>query len=230
MDETKQNFQKRKAEIENYFEFLSIFDDDDTRLQYKKKNKIITEKIHTSFKITLISNAFLILYNLIESTVRNSIIEIYTKIKEDEVNYEELSENLKKIWIKQNTDNLKAGNYKLETLRDHVFDLAKKILDKEIIILLKENIDFSGNLDAQKIREIATDIGFNISPNGRNLVEIKNKRNRLAHGEQTFYEVGKDFSVNQLCAFKEETFKYLSDVIENIGLFIFDKKYMDSLC
>ena len=40
----------------------------------------------------------------------------------------------------------------------------------------------------------------------------KNKKNRLAHGEQTFYEVGKDFSVNDLFAFKDETFKYLSDV------------------
>ncbi len=53
----------------------------------------------------------------------------------------------------------------------------------------------------------------------------KNKRNRLAHGEQTFYEVGKDFSVNDLFAFKDETFKYLSDVIEKIEMFILDKKY-----
>ena len=64
-----------------------------------------------------------------------------------------------------------------------------------------------------------------MSPDGRNLVEIKNKRNRLAHGEQTFYEVGKDFSVNQLRAFKDETFKYLSNVIANIEMFIFDKQY-----
>ncbi len=37
MDETKQDFQNRKAEIENYFEFLAIFDNDDTRLHYIKK-------------------------------------------------------------------------------------------------------------------------------------------------------------------------------------------------
>ena len=225
MDNTKQDYEKSKAEIENYFEFLAIFDNDDTRLQYKKEGEVIIEKIQSQFKIILISNAFLILYNLIESTVRNSIIEIYTKIKDDEVSYEGLSEHLKKIWIKQTTDNLKEDNYRKTTLHDHVFDLAKDILNKEIIILSKENLDFSGNLDAQKIRDLANKIGFNMSPDGRNLVEIKNKRNRLAHGEQTFYEVGKDFSVNQLCVFKDETFKYLSDVIENIEIFIFDKKY-----
>ena len=225
MDNTKQDYEKSKAEIENYFQFLAIFDNNDTRLQYKKEGEVIIEKIQSQFKIILISNAFLILYNLIESTVRNSIIEIYTKIKDDEVSYEGLSEHLKKIWIKQITDNLKEDNYRQTTLHDHVFDLAKNILNKEIIILSKKNLDFSGNLDAQKIRDFANKIGFNISPDGRNLVEIKNKRNRLAHGEQTFYEVGKDFSVNQLCTFKDETFKYLSDVIENIEMFILDKKY-----
>ena len=226
MDETKQDFQKRKAETENYFEFLAIFDNDDTRLQYKKEEcGVITKKIQPQFRIILIANAFLILYNLIESTVRNSIIEIYTKIKDDKVSYEGLSENLKKIWIKQTTDNLKEGNYRPETLRNYIFDLAKDILNKEIIILSKENMDFSGNLDAQKIRNLADDIGFDISPNGRNLVEIKNKRNRLAHGEQTFYDVGKDFTVNDLIDYKNETFEYLSDVIEKIEMFILDKKY-----
>ena len=225
MDETKQSFENRKSEIDNYFKMLAIFNNDDTRLQYKKEGDLITEKIQPQFRIILIANAFLILYNLIESTVRNSIIEIYTKIQDDKLSYQELSANLKKIWIKQTTDNLKEGNYKPETLRNYVFDLAKDILNNEIIILSKENMDFAGNLDAQKIRDLADNIGFNISPDGRNLVEIKIKRNRLAHGEQTFYDVGKDFSVPQVFAFKDETFSYLSDVIEKIDIFIRDKKY-----
>lgn len=136
-----------------------------------------------------------------------------------------MSENLKKIWIKQTTDNLKEGNYKPETLSNYVFDLAKDILNNEIIILSKENMDFAGNLDAQKIRDLANNIGFNISPDGRNLVEIKIKRNRLAHGEQTFYDVGRNISVEQLFIFKDKTFTYLSDVIEKIETFIRDKKY-----
>jgi len=57
------------------------------------------------------------------------------------------------------------------------------------------------------------------------LVEIKIKRNRLAHGEQTFYDVGRNISVEQLFIFKDKTFTYLSDVIEKIETFIRDKKY-----
>ena len=56
--------------------------------------------------------------------------------------------------------------------------------------------------------------------------EIKDKRNRLAHGEQTFYDVGKDFSVREIEKFKNETFEYLSDVINKIEEFIENKKYL----
>lgn len=225
MDNTKQDFDNRKSEIENYFKFLLIFDDDNTKIEYKKDGEIVKEKIQSQFQVILIANAFLILYNLIESTVRNSIIEIYTKIEDDEITFEELSENLQKIWIKQTTDRLKENNFKPETLRDYVFSLANDILQKETIKLSKDKMDFSGNLDAGKIRELADKIGFDKAVNGRNLVRIKNKRNRLAHGQQTFYDVGKDFSVGELNEFKNETFAYLLDIIDNIEKFLIDQNY-----
>lgn len=120
---------------------------------------------------------------------------------------------------------MKEGNYKPETLREYVFNLTRDILNKETIIFSKDNMDFSGNLDAKKIRNLATKFGFESSPNGRNLVEITRKRNRLAHGEQTFYEVGKDFTVNEIELFKNETFNYLEDVISKIERFISEKEY-----
>lgn len=96
MDNTKQDFEIRKIEIENYLKYLIIFDDDETKIQYKNEGKDVLEKIQAQFQITLIANAFLILYNLIEATVRNSIIEIYDKIREDDLHYDDLSESLKK--------------------------------------------------------------------------------------------------------------------------------------
>ena len=226
MDNTKQDFAKRKTEIDNYFKLLIVFDDDDTKLHYKNEEGIIIEeKIQHQAQVILIANAFLILYNLIESTVRNSIIDIYARIEDAEVSYENLTDNLKKIWIKEITNDLKEANYRSDTLRDRIFTLAEKILKREAILLSEEHIDFAGNIDAKKIRELANTIGFDITSNGRELEEIKNKRNRLAHGEQTFYDVGKDFSVTQIINFKNETFKYLSDVIEKIEKFITDKNY-----
>ena len=229
MDNTKQDFEKRKSEIDSYFKFLLIFDDDDTKIQYKKNGEIVTEKIQPQFQIILIANAFLILYNLIESTIRNSIIEIYIEVENDEITFGELSDNLQKIWIKQTTDNLKENNFKPDTIRDYVLQLAKDILSNETIKLSKDKMDFSGNLDAGEIRKLSDKIGFDKVVNGRNLVKIKNKRNRLAHGEQTFYDVGKDFSVGELTDFKNETFIYLSEIINNIERFILEKEYTNQL-
>jgi len=228
MDNTIEDFNTRKEEIENYFRFLKIFDDDNTKIQYVEDGETIVEKIESKFLTILLANAFLILYNLIEATVRNSIVELYLKIEEDNISFEKLNDNLKKLWIKQKTDNLKEGNFRHETLREYIMGIAQSILDKETIKLSKDSIDFSGNIDAQKIRDLAQQIGFETTGNGRNLVNIKEKRNKLAHGELTFYDVGKDYSVNDLFELKKETFNYLKDVITHIEKYIKNKSYKNA--
>jgi len=227
MNITKRDFDKRKDEVENDFSFLSILDDDEnTRLKYKKKGDLVEEKISDQLQKILIANGFLLLYNVIEATVRNSIVEIYYAIEDNGISFEQLSENLKKIWVEHSTDNLKDGNFKQDTLRDTILKITESILTKETISLSNDKLDFSGNLDAQKIRELATKYGFDMPSNGRNLVTIKNKRNHLAHGEFTFSDIGKDFTVGELEKFKDETLVFLSDVINKIEKFIIDKQYI----
>ena len=228
MNNTKENFDKRALEIENYFSFVVVFNSDETKLSYKKDNNVITENIPSLFNNILIANSFLILYNLIESTIRNSVGAIYDVIDEEEIHYEELSLNLRNIWIRQSTASLKENESTGKILQEYIANLANNIINKDIVTLSKNKLDFSGNLDAQKIRELAKKIGFNESKNGRHLEQIKEKRNRLAHGEQTFYEVGKDFSIKEILEFKNGTIKHLSDVISNVEKFISDKGYRNS--
>ena len=229
MNNTKLDFEKRKDEVENYLIFLGILSDgENTRLRYKKNESMVEEKIPEQLQKILIANGFLLLYNLIEATVRNSILEIYFEVKDNSISYEKLSENLKKIWIKQKTDNLKERNFKQDTLRNQILEIAESILRKEIILLSEDKADFSGNLDAEEIRELAERFGFDIPKNGRNLVIIKNKRNHLAHGHSTFSEIGKDYTVGELKRYKDETFAFLSDVIAKIEDFIVQKKYTSS--
>jgi hypothetical protein len=231
MDSTRLAFNERKVEIDNYIKYLKILDDDRTTIKYHEEGSCCERKVDMQFHTTLIANAFLILYNLIESTVRNSISAIYSNIEEEGLSYDDLSEHLKKIWVKYSTtDRLKEGSFKQDTMRDCVLEFAETILRKEMVVFSKEWVEFSGNLDAKVIRNIAGKYGFDISPNGRNLVEIRKKRNRLAHGEQTFYEVGKDFTVNDIIVFKEEVFNYLSDVVEKIENYLSGKKYLKEVC
>lgn len=232
MVNTKSDFEQRKKEIENYFSFLDTLDKETTFLKHIKDSQIIEEVISKDIQRILIANSFLILYNLIEATIRNSIVEIYEKIQEDSITYNDLSQNLKKIWIKNKTKNLKEGNFNINTLQTNVESIINNVIDNEIVLLTKEDIDISGNIDADKIRTLAKEIGFDKASNernGTNLVTIKNKRNGLAHGNHTFYDVGKDFTVKDITTFKDETFLYLLDVITNIEKFINEKKYQQNM-
>ncbi|MDM8568096.1 MAE_28990/MAE_18760 family HEPN-like nuclease [Thiotrichales bacterium HSG1] len=226
MNRTKDSFKKRKDEVENYFYFLAILNDDEnTRLKYKKDGNLVEDIIPAQFQKILIANSFLLLYNVIEATVRSSILEIYYAIKDNEINFEQLSENLKEIWIEQSTNNLKQGNFTSNTLHDCVLDIAESILTKETISFSENKLDFSGNLDAQKIRTIAKQYGFKMPSNGRNLETIKIKRNHLAHGDYTFSQIGKDFTEKEIKNFKDETFQFLEDVINKIEQFIIQERY-----
>ncbi|MCI5181695.1 MAG: hypothetical protein D3921_04115 [Candidatus Electrothrix sp. AW1] len=227
MNSTKLDFEQRKQEVEIYFSFLAILEDDEnTRLKYKDGEKVIEKKVSGTLQKILIANGFLLLYNLIEATVRNSILEIYDEIQDSNINFEMLSKRLKKIWIKQEMNKFKEGTFKHDTLRHQVMNIAESVLTRESIVLSKEYLDFSGNLDAKKIRELSEKIGFGKPKNGRNLVTIKNKRNRLAHGEATFSEIGRDYTVGDLSDFKKETIEFLDEVILKIEHFISHKKYI----
>lgn len=227
MDNTKSNFKKRKNEINEYFSFLKILNYENVSLKYNTING--THEVEMSIKLQriLVANTFLLLYNLVESTVRNSIIEIYNQIKDDELTYANLSDKIKQIWIYKNSKKLTSSNE--EKIKKSLKKVIDEIISNEIIILTKDDIHISGNINADEIRILASKIGFEKSNNGRYLDEIKIKRNRLAHGEQTFHDVGKDFTYNDLNLYKENTFEHLEDVMKNIKKFIEDKKYFNYL-
>lgn len=226
MDNTRLNFEKRKLEINTYLDYLLLLDKDSIELKYTESQEVKYKTVTPEFLTTLTANSFLLLYNVIESTIRNSIIAIYDNIKAENVTFNELSDNLKKLWTKFETDRFKEGNFRMETIRDFVLDFANKIANEDVVMFSEEWMDFSGNLDANEIRSLAEKIGFLKSPDGRNLVKIKDKRNRLAHGEHTFYDVGKDFSVREIVELKTEVFDYLDDVVKNVGDYIESKNYM----
>ncbi len=231
MISVKTDFEKRKSEINEYLEFIEVIyaEEKEVEIMFKKlvKHKR-KQKFHVSDQLqkVLIANSFLLLYNLIEATIRNSIDEIFADLQNNTIDYTKLSDKLKKIFLIQKNKNLKEGNFNLETLNKQIDDLINSVLDSETIILDKGKLDFSGNLDAKKIRNIASDYGFGQpSVNGDNLLVIKNKRNHLAHGDFSFSEIGKDYSVAELVNFKEQTFNFLNEVINNIELFITKKEY-----
>ena len=230
MHSVRQDFAKRQSEIEEYLDFVDIVNSQakGNKIRYTSINlgKEEEAKVSDQLQKVLIANGFLLLYNLIEATMRNSLAEIFDKVTDDGLDYGNLSQNLRDIWLSQGTKNLRS-NFKSEKLTQTVRAIADSVLKEETIVLDKRKLDFSGNLDARKIRVIATKYGFNqTSMNAENLVTIKNKRNYLAHGDYSFSEIGKDYSSGDLQDFKNETITFLNDVIIQIKLFLREENYL----
>ena len=83
-------------------------------------------------------------------------------------------------------------------------------------VALDQGIKLSGNVDARFIRELASCYGFSCDTandktwGGSDLVTIKSNRNALAHGEQTFEEVGRDYPAQELLALSRRSLSFMN--------------------
>lgn len=220
---TKDEYHKRKSEVEKYLEATSLLDKGNCEIVCTDiLGTHHTLNIDSELSLILKANTFLLLYNLVESTISNSIKAVINAVVDEHLTYEQLSENIKKLWIKHVVHDVKD----IHKFEGKIHELAQKLIDRELLILSHECINISGNIDAQKIRKIADQIGWEISSDGRELQTIKDKRNHLAHGEYTFVEIGKNLTINELKEIKDKTFIYLEDVLTKVKGFIDEKKYL----
>ena len=204
MNNARNEYLKRLHEVELYFDTLQLLDKGTCSIKCvdilgNEEIKDVDSELSTILK----ANGFLLLYNLIEATIRNSIDAVLNSIHASSVTFGSLSDNLKKIWIKQESKGIIS-----EKNHEKIMHIAKTILDNEILSFERDCINISGNIDAQKIREVLKQFGGNEIRNGRDLKTIKDKRNNLAHGEFTFSEIGRDYTVGDLINYKDETKSY----------------------
>lgn len=219
---TKSEYEKRKQEVSKYFDAVRWLDRGGCRIVCTNilgndESMPIDDELSKILK----ANSFILLYNLIESSITNSIKAIVNSIENDGLTYEQLSKNIKHLWMRQETRKLKTGSDPIEL----VSNIAQSIIQRQLLVLRADSINISGNIDAREIRKIASQIGWEVSKNGRELEIIKNKRNSLAHGEFTFSAVGKDFTIKDLISLKEKTIEYLDDVLSKVETYINNQKY-----
>lgn len=217
MINTRTAYANRLREVEIYFELLQFLDKGQCFIRSvdilgNTEEKEIDNELSTIMK----AHGFLLLYNLVEATIRNSIVSIVNNIHASSITYKQLSDNLRKLWVKQ--ENRSTNNEKL-------LSLINNVLEDNVLRFEKDCINISGNIDAQEIRNILKQLGGNEIKDGRNLKIIKDKRNHLAHGEFSFAEVGKDYSVKELIEYKESTKEYLDQVLDEIQNYIESRKF-----
>ncbi|MCY7386037.1 MAG: hypothetical protein LH628_26425 [Microcoleus sp. CAN_BIN18] len=218
-----EDFNERSREVSKYFMFIKSLEQGTTKLSIGDNRPKIKE-IDSELVETLKASGFLLLYNLVESTMRNAIQAIFDELQGQGVSYDQIRPELKKIVLK----NLKKRD------PDKIFSSITAIsIDIIIAGFDKEDI-FSGNLDGRKIRTTAIEYGFSHQTNyaktgnGSDLLIIKQNRKDLAHGFKSFADVGKDKTANELLEIKNKTVRYLREILQNIEQYLSSQDYLDS--
>ncbi len=229
-------FSERKEDIEKYFDFVKFIIDERPTFSYK--DRIAGECKHREIDIEMThilkANAFIILYNLIEATISNAIEDIHNELNScDDLCVDKICESLTKLALK------KLDHHMVSDMDFSQGDIAKLVLKKWLEehkkqVQADKNPLFSGNVDAQKIRDVASIYGFSSQTdrskthNGGNLANIKKARNALAHGSESFLNKGQETSIDNLELLKNEVFHYLEEILENIQKYLDDRLYIRS--
>lgn len=223
-----------------------IIVDDDTEIRLAD---FLTEGSHFRMDPEIIkilkSNTILLLYNLVEGTINSIMNEFIGTINRDRPKFKELENPIKKIWLRYKHKSFgvaekSSEDYILQTLESIIEEVVeiipKEIKDTELgsriisdydayIAETKSN-EISGNLNARKIRELFSYYGLpNISQGCDSLLRVKNKRNSLSHGNETFAQVGSSFTIEDLFKIKIEIQKFLSHLLIETEEYLKNKRF-----
>ena len=220
-----QDFKERSREVSKYFMFLKTLEQGTTKLIMEGMDgKPNIRAIDSDLEKTLKASGFLLLYNLVESTMRNAIEIIFDELSSQGISFDEVRPEIKKIILK----NIKKCNPDkiLFNITAISVDIVAAGFDKEDL--------FSGNIDAKLIKGLAKDYGFSYKTNptktgnGSDLLTIKSNRNDLAHGIKSFSEVGREKSADELLKIKHKVIIYLKEILINLDNYLLNKDYLHS--
>jgi MAE_28990/MAE_18760-like HEPN/Ras family len=218
------DFNTRAKEVDDYFIFMESLEKQTMKLAvFDAAGTYKIQSLDPELAKTLKSNGFLLLYNLVESTMRNAIEAIFDELKNKAISFDDLKPKIK-IVVLQNLKNRSPKKIHL-TINQISTDIITATFEREEL--------FSGNVDARLIKEIAEKYGFSYqtgfakTKNGQNLVVVKSNRNDLAHGIKSFEEVGRDKTIEELLEIKEEVVEYLRQILENIRDYLDNEEYLE---
>ncbi len=236
MDDTKSIFDARCVEIKYYMDFIKSIEPDKTYIGMDDVESIEQAQevgdqertncipISNETKKILKANVYLLLYNLVESTVRNTLQAIYNHFEVKGISFHEVRSELQLEVLK---------NLRRYIQNNDVTNFNKQITDisKDIIYMTFNASDrFNGNVDAKFVREKVERMGFSVvvdafARDGVDLLSIKYQRNSLAHGELSFCDCGKDLVASDLESMFERTKGYLAALIQSSENYITQELY-----
>lgn len=227
--ETRDVVKERKIEIERQLSFIKkAIETKSTSLTFTEESGNVDLSNLVSFDRglikTLSASTYLLLYNLIECSMTNAIDCIHEHIRKEKTSFHDLTQKMQKIALKNFRNALNK--------EDHV--LSQSSIEHAIVWLGYDGEKiFSGNIDARKVKEMATKYGFVISEEaiqrsrgGSSLMRIKSKRNELAHGKVSFEECGQECSIDELYDMYDQAIIFVDGILDAIEHYLNERLYL----
>lgn len=228
------DFIDTKNEINTYFDFLEKVNDKSKgtpHIYYPLNLTVPGYQIKEDISKILKANAFLMLYNLVEATIKNGIWELLVKVESERIPYKNLKTELKNIWLDRKVQI--EFKTKDETIVKQLYTVVENVLNGDLTFFRdKQQIKFeSGNLHIDTIQKTSKKYGFNIVNISHNdekeaFKKVKKERNYLAHGDTTFSNCGNSCDFADLKKYKDYIFTYLGKVLDSIEEFIANEDYL----
>jgi len=217
MNTVRADFYQRASEVRRYFRFVIAAANNEIEIAHKTTGNLSIHEQDELLK-TLKASCYLLLYNLVESTMRNTIEAIFDEFRSEGIRFDDCREEIKRLVLV----NFRARNP--DKLLVKLQDIARDVVTETFVT--KETFD--GNLDARTIRETATRFGFTPPPmnTGWILRTVKDNRNDLAHGNKSFSDIGKDTTPDRLEEARKQTVVILFLTIRNVTNYLAGKRYL----
>lgn len=221
------DFQERVEEIEEYLKLLTILSHAGVQIHINRKRP---KKVSNVAIKTMKASCFLMLYNLVESSIRGSMAALYEQMNSAGKPLNGFDSNIKDIWIDQNFRNMEPFSTNQYSYRKLVRKMIESVLDSSSLMLDVKQIDISGNLDARAIRELfgkhkISTVTHYRALGGAELKTVKDQRNSLAHGDISFADCGQQYTVSDIDNIKKQTVTYLRSSLKNVVKYIDRNEY-----
>lgn len=215
------NYKKRREDIEVYYAFLRFLLSFETHRQRTIQNADTGESLIITQEMQCVAKAqsFILLYNLVESTVCDCLNAIYDAIQDDNLKYSNVSDEIKTMWL----NHLKRNGQPITTYDEDTL-LNMSITFESLVV------NISGSLDFRKIQQVFSKHGCLLNDSKRDIIAqsflvVKNKRNLLAHGNLSFSDCGAKCLMSDLQLFKQNIVEYMQDVVDKTHDYIARKAY-----
>ncbi|MEM9549345.1 MAG: MAE_28990/MAE_18760 family HEPN-like nuclease [Bacteroidota bacterium] len=223
-------FEERVVEIDSYYNVLDLLTDPrvDIVKRYQRYSKVVSLD-NEALKI-LKSTCFLLLYNLIESTIRDSFSNLYDKINTEPGKHDDYNEQFQRLWLDQHFKIADPYSSNQNTYKNIVSEIIDKIISESPLSLDSNKLPISGNLDARRIRKLFSDHNIKLKVHhkafgGGELRTVKDNRNDLAHGSISFTDCGQQYTIGQLQNIKKRTIIYLRSTLRYLRKFSDNRGY-----